>query len=127
MQKRARENDQRDIVLYVPDRLLCLRPRHRPRRGAELQFAWNGKSTSGLPRDTAESVYLKTPRRGFPDHGPGEYRPRWRRRAPRCAGRSVRAVPGQLFAEPCEALAGGSVPAAVPDQSVALWRADESR
>ena len=34
VQKRAREADQRDIVLYVPDRLAGLRPRHRPRRGA---------------------------------------------------------------------------------------------
>src|SRR5580692_2561084 len=68
VQKRARENDQRDIVLYVPDRLLAYD--RATGRGVVLNydFAWNGKSTSGLPRDTAESVYLKTPRQGFADH-----------------------------------------------------------
>src|SRR4249919_521916 len=62
VQKRPRENDQRDIVLYVPDRLLAYD--RATGRGVVLNydFAWNGKSTSGLPRDTAESIYVKTPR-----------------------------------------------------------------
>src|ERR1700736_3979250 len=73
VQKRAREADQRDIVLYVPDRLLAYD--RATGRGVVLSydFAWNGKSTQGLPRDTAESIYAKTPRQGFSDHGPGEY------------------------------------------------------
>src|SRR6195952_3988218 len=63
-QKRARESDQRDIVLYVPDRLLAYD--RATGRGVILNydFAWNGKSTNGLPRETAESVYAKTPRQG---------------------------------------------------------------
>src|SRR6266581_3636895 len=73
VQKRARENDQRDIVLYVPDRLLAYD--RATGRGVVLSydFTWNGKSTKGLPRDTVESVYAKTPRQGFSDHAPGEY------------------------------------------------------
>src|SRR5947199_542611 len=61
VQKRARESDQRDIVLYVPDRLLAYD--RATGRGVLLSydFTWNGKSTKGLPRDTAESVYAKTP------------------------------------------------------------------
>src|SRR3954468_5191803 len=45
-QKRAREPDQRDIVLYVPDRLLAYD--RATGRGVTLSydFAWNGKSTS---------------------------------------------------------------------------------
>src|ERR1700732_185791 len=73
VQKRTREPDQRDIVVYVPDRLLAYD--RATGRGVILSydFAWKGKSTEGLPRDTAESVYAKTPRQGFSDHAPGEY------------------------------------------------------
>ena len=62
VQKRARESDQRDIVLYVPDRLLAYD--RATGRGVVLsyEFAWNGKSTAGLPRTSSESVYAKSPR-----------------------------------------------------------------
>ena len=72
VQKRAREADQRDIVLYVPDRLLAYD--RATGRGVLLsyEFSWNGKSTAGLPHDTAESAYRKSPRQGFADHAPGE-------------------------------------------------------
>src|SRR3954447_15749719 len=68
VQKRAREADQRDIVLYVPDRLLAYD--RATGRGVELtyDFAWNGKSTAGLPRETKDSAYVKAPRQGFADH-----------------------------------------------------------
>src|ERR1700704_1855470 len=87
VQKRARESDQRDIVLYVPDRLLAYD--RATGRGVVLSydFSWKGKSTKGLPRETPESGYAKTPRQGFSDHAPGD---------------RFEAVPGQLFAEPCE-------------------------
>ena len=73
VQKRPREKDQRDIVLYVPDRLLAYD--RATGRGVVLSydFAWKGKSTEALPRETADSLYLKTPRQGFADHAPGEY------------------------------------------------------
>ena len=103
VQKRARETDQRDIVLYVPDRLLAYD--RATGRGVVLSydFAWNGKSTAGLPRDTAESVYAKTPRQGFADHAPGEYQATVETaRAAFARGDLFEAVPGQLFAEPCE-------------------------
>src|ERR1700694_3898573 len=48
LQKRAREQDQRDIVLYVPDRLLAYD--RATGRGVFLSydFAWNGKSSEVL-------------------------------------------------------------------------------
>jgi len=103
VQKRARESDQRDIVLYVPDRLLAYD--RATGRGVLLSydFSWKGKSTKGLPRDTAESVYAKTPRQGFADHGPGEYQATVEvARAAFARGDLFEAVPGQLFAETCE-------------------------
>src|SRR6478752_2805337 len=56
VQKRTRESDQRDIVLYVPDRLLAYD--RATGRGVALsyEFSWKGKSTQGLPRHTTESV-----------------------------------------------------------------------
>lgn len=103
VQKRARESDQRDIVLYVPDRLLAYD--RATGRGVVLtyDFAWKGQSTAGLPRETAESPYLKTPRQGFADHAPGEYQATVETaRAAFARGDLFEAVPGQLFAEPCD-------------------------
>lgn len=103
VQKRARDQDQRDIVLYVPDRLLAYD--RATGRGVVLSydFAWKDKSTAGLPRETAESPYLKTPRQGFADHAPGEYQATVETaRAAFARGDLFEAVPGQLFAEPCD-------------------------
>src|SRR5262249_22018348 len=103
VQKRPREADQRDIVLYVPDRLLAYD--RATSRGAALsyEFTWKGKSTAGLPRGTAESLYAKTPHQGFSDHAPGEYQATVETaRAAFARGDLFEAVPGQLFGEPCE-------------------------
>lgn len=103
VQKRPREKDQRDIVLYVPDRLLAYD--RATGRGVLLdyEFAWKGKSTSDLPRETAESVYDRAPRQGFADHAPGEYQATVETaRAAFARGDLFEAVPGQLFGEPCD-------------------------
>lgn len=103
VQKRPREADQRDIVLYVPDRLLAYD--RATGRGVVLSydFAWKGRSTEGLPRETADSPYLNTPRQGFADHAPGEYQATVETaRAAFARGDLFEAVPGQLFAEPCD-------------------------
>ena len=103
VQKRAREGDQRDIVLFIPDRLLAYD--RATGRGVVLSydFAWKGRSTKKHPHDTPDSVYAKTPRQGFTDHAPGEYQAtvETARRA-FARGDLFEAVPGQLFAEPCE-------------------------
>lgn len=102
-QKRAREADQRDIVLYVPDRLLAYD--RATGRGVALnyEFAWKGKSTAGQPNVTAPSLYAMAGRQGFADHAPGEYQATVEvARAAFARGDLFEAVPGQLFAEPCE-------------------------
>ncbi len=103
VQKRVREADQRDIVLYVPDRLLAYD--RATGRGVVLtyEFSWNGKSTAGQSHETAPSLYTKTGRQGFADHAPGEYQATVEvARAAFARGDLFEAVPGQLFAEPCE-------------------------
>src|SRR6478672_5756780 len=103
VQKRAREKDLPAIFLSVRIRLL---PNDRPPgAGGALSydFEWKGKSTAGLPRDTPESLYAKTPRQGFADHAPGEYQATVETaRAAFARGDLFEAVPGQLFAEPCD-------------------------
>ncbi len=103
VQKRKRESDQRDIVLFVPDRLLAYD--RATARGAVLSydFAWNGRSSNGLSRDTSESVYALMPRQAFSDHAAGEYQATVETaRASFARGDLFEAVPGQLFGEPCE-------------------------
>ncbi|MET0967897.1 MAG: chorismate-binding protein, partial [Tardiphaga sp.] len=100
--KRAREADQRDIVLYLPDTLLAYD--RATGRGVTLsyEFTWKDRSTEGLPRDTPGAGYNKAPREGFADHAPGDYqRTVETARAAFARGDLFEAVPGQLFAEPC--------------------------
>ncbi|QUS38382.1 anthranilate synthase component I [Tardiphaga alba] len=102
-QKRAREADQRDIVLYIPDRLLAYD--RATGRGVTLtyDFTFKERSTEGLPRETPESGYNKASREGFADHAPGEYQETVEKaRAAFARGDLFEAVPGQLFAEPCD-------------------------
>ena len=101
--KRAREADQRDIVLYIPDRLLAYD--RATGRGVTLSydFAFDGKSTKGLPNATPDSVYTHTGKPGFADHAPGEYQATVETaRAAFARGDLFEAVPGQLFGERCE-------------------------
>ena len=84
VQKRARENDQRDIVLFVPDRLLAYD--RATGRGVVLSydFAWNGKSTDGpAARNRRERLSPRRRGRDLPITRPANTRPRSRRRAPR--------------------------------------------
>ena len=82
VQKRARENDQRDIVLYVPDRLLAYD--RATGRGVVLSydFAWKGKSTEGLAAgDRRKAATPRRRGRDLPITRPANIRPRSRRRA----------------------------------------------
>ena len=103
VQKRAREKDQRDIVLYIPDRILAYD--RATGRGVILsyEFSFDGQSTKGLDRETPQSIYAKTKREGFADHAPGVYQETVETaRKAFARGDLFEAVPGQLFAEPCE-------------------------
>ncbi len=103
VQKRAREADQRDIVLYIPDRLLAYD--RATGRGVILSYdyVWKDQSTASLSRETPDSAYVKAPRQGFADHAPGVYQATVQKaREAFARGDLFEAVPGQLFAEPCD-------------------------
>lgn len=102
-QKRKRETDQRDIVLYIPDRILAYDRATGRGVTVDYDFWYNGETTQGLPRETPQSVYIKSKREGFADHAPGDYQATVENaRKAFARGDLFEAVPGQLFAEPCE-------------------------
>ncbi|WP_346898307.1 anthranilate synthase [uncultured Roseibium sp.] len=101
--KLKRPDDQRDVVLFLPDEILIVDHHGKRAYVLEYDFAVAGTSTAGLPRDGEKSQYTpanEDPGRG--DHEPGEYaklvekaKDYFRR------GDLFETVPGQTFYEPC--------------------------
>ncbi|TAK49892.1 MAG: anthranilate synthase component I [Xanthobacteraceae bacterium] len=102
-QKRERAADQRDIVLFIPDRLVAYDRSTGRGVTIDYEFAFDGASTSGMAHDTPPSVFTDSGRAGFTDHAPGDYQAIVRKAKEAFAcGDLFEAVPGQLFAEPCK-------------------------
>jgi anthranilate synthase len=98
-----REQDQRDLVLYIPDEIVVVD--HRLERAARhrYEFAVDGISTEGLPRcgDTRPYAGAQHVTRAC-DHEPGEYAAKVRiAREAFKRGDLFEVVPGQTFFEPC--------------------------
>jgi len=101
--KLKRPDDQRDIVLFLPDEILIVDHHGKRAYVLEYDFEIDGKTTDGLPRDAEKRPYHpanEDPGRG--DHEPGEYaklvhkaKDYFKR------GDLFETVPGQTFYEPC--------------------------
>jgi anthranilate synthase len=103
-EKRDRDPDQRDIVLYLPDEILITDHAANVSARIRYDFRHSGGSTAGLPRDTADAPYRRDGGRTFRDQPPGHYRDIVRRAQDAFAkGDLFEAVPGQLFGQPCGA------------------------
>ncbi|WP_310619814.1 anthranilate synthase [Flexibacterium corallicola] len=101
--KLKRPDDQRDMVLFLPDEILIVDHYGHKAHVLEYEFEVDGNSTQGLPREGEETPYkaaTENPGRG--DHEPGEYA--------KLVGSAVEyfkrgdlfeTVPGQTFYEPC--------------------------
>ncbi|MCA1298391.1 anthranilate synthase [Stappia indica] len=100
-----RPDDQRDVVLYLPDEILLVDHYGRKAHVLEYDFSFGDRSTEGLARDGEAVPYhpaSEDPGRG--DHAPGEYaelvraaKEYFRR------GDLFETVPGQTFYERCPA------------------------
>jgi anthranilate synthase len=100
-----RHQDQRDLVLYLPDELIIVDHRREVAMRRRYDFEVAAASTVGMPRTGPTMPYAgaaSAPRRG--DHAPGEYaalvgvaRQAFER------GDLFEVVPGQTFFEPCPA------------------------
>src|SRR5271155_2472090 len=101
-----RPDDQRDLVLYLPDEILVVDHMRQISETHRYEFEVAGVSTSGLPRSTAPAPYrLDRAPAGRPiesDHGPGEYAALVERaKAAFVRGDLFEVVCGQLLADRC--------------------------
>lgn len=100
-----RPEDQRDLVLFLPDELLVVDHRRDLAELRRYEFAVDGGSTTGLPRTGVAAPYVADVTAiASCDHEPGEYaamvdeaKVAFRR------GDLFEVVPGQCFTEPCPA------------------------
>ncbi len=101
-----RPDDQRDLVLYLPDEILVVDHMRQVSEVRRYEFVVGGRSTAGLPRATEPAPYrldrapVAAPAES--DHGPGEYAALVERaRAAFARGDLFEVVVGQLFADAC--------------------------
>jgi anthranilate synthase len=74
--KLPRPEDQRDLVLYLPDEILIVDHMRQHSAIHRYEFEIAGHSTRGLPRATPPAGYRAEAAEPIPpdsDHGPGEY------------------------------------------------------
>jgi len=101
-QKLSRPQSQRDLVLYIPDRLVVVDHRRETAETREYDFCIGGASTRGMPRLTASAPYAGPSQPEVPcDHEPGQYAALVREaREYFKRGDLFEVVPGQTFYEP---------------------------
>ena len=101
-----RPDDQRDMVLFLPDEVLVVDHHARKASIHVYDFTVDGASTNGLDRRTEERAFVASetdPGRG--DHVPGEYADVVRRAFPYFErGDLFEVVPGQMFTERCRSM-----------------------
>jgi anthranilate synthase len=99
----ARPEDQRDLVLYLPDELIIVDHRRERAMRRRYDFACDGRSTHGLAREGRREPYRGATRvERSCDHAPGEYADGVRlARDAFKRGDLFEVVPGQTLFEPC--------------------------
>ena len=102
--KLERKESQRDLVLFLPDEILVVDHYSAKAWVDRYEFAADGFSTEGLPRDRVVEPFKpadRIPPRG--DHEPGEYAKLVRNAMDSFKrGDLFEVVPGQMFFERCE-------------------------
>jgi anthranilate synthase len=101
----ARDAEQRDLVLYLPDEILIVDHRRVQATTHRYEFEFEGASTEGMPRDGADLPYIpSTALERSCDHAPGEYADTVRTAIEAFRrGDLFEVVPGQTFFELCPA------------------------
>jgi anthranilate synthase len=100
-----RPEDQRDLVLYLPDELVIVDHRREIAMRRRYDFEAAGRSTVGLPRTGSAAPYVAAAPAPRPaDHAPGAYAAMVRlARESFKRGDLFEVVPGQTFFEACPA------------------------
>ncbi|MGH7045257.1 MAG: anthranilate synthase component I [Stellaceae bacterium] len=104
--KLPRADDQRDLVVYLPDEILVVDHMRQIAATHRYEFEVAGSSTAGLPHETAPAPYSQGPASARApaesDHAPGEYAALVERAKDAFVrGDLFEVVPGQLFADRC--------------------------
>lgn len=102
--KLPRDEEHRDLVLYIPDEILAIDHAQRIAVKIDYDFSVGSQSTEGLPRSTESQSNLRGDKGArASDHKPGEYEDIVRK-AKECfaQGDLFEAVPGQTFSQPCQ-------------------------
>jgi anthranilate synthase len=103
--RRARQTNQRDLVLHLPDEIVVVDHRKKEARRYRYDFEAAGAGTRGLPRGGEPASYAAG-RASEPgsDHAPGDYAAIVREAKNYFArGDLFEVVPGQVLHEPCPA------------------------
>ena len=105
-----RDPVDRTMVLHLPDRVLEIDRQRGTAVSHSYEFAFAGRATDGLPRDTPEAPAVPgVEPAAYRDHAPGEYENLVRTAQRRFArGEMFEVVPGQSFHR-----AAGAAPSAV--------------
>ncbi|MDT3380349.1 anthranilate synthase component I [Labrys neptuniae] len=100
-----RGEDQRDLVLYLPDELVVVDHARQQAQRLTYDFSVDGRSTRNQPRATEPHPYRMLAGPDLPpesDHAPGEYAAMVERaRAAFARGDLFEVVLGQLLSKPC--------------------------
>ena len=91
-----RVDGQRDLVLYLPDRLLVVDHQRGEATWRSYEFEIDGRSTAGMERDVPDEPFrFAPPGEGGSDHAPGDYAETVRKAKERFrAGDLFETVPG---------------------------------
>jgi len=103
-QRLERADDQRDVVLYLPDALLVVDHARQAAEELFYDFAGQGLSTAGMPRVSLPARFRPAPSDGTvaSDHGPGAYAANVElARGAFARGDLFEAVMSQTFSTPC--------------------------
>lgn len=99
-----RPPEQRDVVLFLPDRLLVIDHQREHAAIVDYELELAGQSTRGLPRDNPEEPRVHAARVPTRDHAPGEYAQLVAKaREAFARGDLFEVTPGQRFEERCDA------------------------
>lgn len=103
-QAKSREDDQREMVLYLPDEIYVVNHRKEIAFIRRYDFQYHGKSTQSLPRDGVFKCYeSKNKPTRFCDHESGEYANLVKLAKERFAcGDLFEVVPSQTFYANCQ-------------------------